>query len=134
MRHAKFIFVAFAIALIILHALKVYSQETKPDATSAVIQETKPTSAAEGKTGAKETGQDHLMGPEKRFVAAIGSDGVQQVEVIGGEYYFDPNYIIVKVSVPVELKVKKAPGYIPHDIVVKAPQAGIDFKTDMGKD
>jgi len=34
----------------------------------------------------------------------------------------------------VELKVKKAPGYIPHDILVKAPEAGIDFKTDMGKD
>ena len=128
MRYAKIIFVAFAMALIMPLSLKVYSQETnqetKADAAGAVIQETKPTLAAEGKNETKETGHDHSMGSENRFVATIGTDGVQHVEVIGGDYYFDPNYIIVKVSVPVELKVKKAPGYIPHDIAVKAPKAG----------
>jgi len=138
MRYAKIIFVAFAIALIMPLSLKVYSQETnqetKADAAGAVIQETRPTLAAEGKNETKETGHDHSMGSENRFVATIGTDGVQHVEVIGGDYYFDPNYIIVKVSVPVELKVKKAPGYIPHDIAVKAPKAGIDFITDIGKD
>jgi len=75
---------------------------------------------------------EHSMGTEKRAVAVIGADGVQHVEITGGEYFYDPNYIVVKVNVPVELKVKKTSGYVPHDIVVKAPDAGIDFKTDIG--
>ena len=44
---------------------------------------------------------------------------------------FDPNYIVVKVNKPVELTVKKASGYIPHNMVVKSPEAGIDFKVDL---
>ena len=67
----------------------------------------------------------------KRVVAVVGPDGVQRVEITGGEYFFDPNYIIVKANVPVELDVKKTPGFIPHDIVVKAPEAGIDFAVDL---
>lgn len=72
-------------------------------------------------------------GREKRVVAALGADGVQRAEVLGGGYYFDPNVIVVKVNAPVELTVKKEPGMAPHDIVVKAPEAGIDFKVDLGE-
>jgi plastocyanin domain-containing protein len=68
---------------------------------------------------------------EKRVVAAVDPDGVQRVAMTGGEYYFDPNVIVVKVNVPVELTVKKEAGITPHDISVKAPEAGIDFKTDL---
>jgi plastocyanin domain-containing protein len=68
---------------------------------------------------------------EKRFVAQVNANGVQEVSIIGGEYYFDPNYIVVKVNVPVELTVTKTKGFIPHDIVVKAPDAGIDFTIDL---
>ena len=64
---------------------------------------------------------------EKRVVAAVGADGIQRVEVNAGSYYFDPNVIVVKVNVPVELTVKKAGGSTPHNIVLKAPEAGIDF-------
>ena len=139
MRYAKIIFVACTVVLIMTFSWKSYCQEAnqeskKPDTAGAVTQEAKPTSVAEEKNEATEAVHDHSPGSEKRFVATIGADGVQHVEVIGGEYYFDPNYIIVKVRVPVELKVKKAPGYIPHDIAVKAPEAGIDFKTDLDKD
>ncbi len=80
---------------------------------------------------AKEEKDDHAMGKEKRLVATLGDDGIQRAEVIGGEYYFDPNHIIVKVNKPVELTVKKASGYVPHDLVVKAPEAGIDFKVNL---
>jgi plastocyanin len=138
MKSARNIFIAFVIALVLSIAFKSYSQETKqdtkPDAAGVAIQETTPALAAEGKTDEKDAGHDHVMGTEKRFVATVGVDGVQHVEVIGGDYYFDPNYIVVKVNVPVELKVKKASGYIPHDIAVKAPEAGIDFKKDLDKD
>ena len=62
------------------------------------------------------------MGKENRVVATAYVDGVQRVEVIGGEFYFDPNYIVVKVNKPVERMVKKASGYIPHNREVKSPE------------
>jgi plastocyanin domain-containing protein len=80
---------------------------------------------------AKEEKHEHAIGKEKRVVAAIGADGIQHVEITGGEYFFDPNYIVVKVNVPVELSVKKAEGFVPHNMGVKAPEAGIDFKIDL---
>ena len=44
---------------------------------------------------------------QNRVIAVIGTDGVQRVEITGGSYYFNPNDIVVKVNVPVELNVKK---------------------------
>jgi plastocyanin len=76
-------------------------------------------------------GQEPAKG---RFVAVIGDDGVQRVEITGGSYYFDPNDIVVKVNVPVELRVKKAGGSTPHSIALKAPEAGIDFSVSLGKE
>ena len=71
----------------------------------------------------------------KRTVqAAIGADGVQRVELVGGGYYFDPDHIIVKVNVPVELTVRKESGIVPHNIVVKAPEAGMEFEESLSSD
>ncbi len=69
--------------------------------------------------------------PEKRTVVTIGADGVQRIEVIGGSYYFDPNVIVVKVNVPVELRVRKESGITAHNMVLKAPEAGIDFSVSL---
>jgi len=74
---------------------------------------------------------DHGTWQEKRFVATVDDKGTQQVEIVGGDYYYDPNYIIVKINKPVELRVKKTAGYIPHNLVVHAPEAGIDFKLEL---
>lgn len=104
-------------------ALNGYGQDAK--------QELKP---AEEKAQTKEPGHERAPGQIKRFVAETGADGVQHVEITGGDYYFDPNYIVVKVNVPVEFKAKKAAGYVPHDLLVKAPDAGIDFKIDLKED
>ena len=71
---------------------------------------------------------------EKVFRAAVDSDGMQRVEVMGGSYFFNPNHIIVKVNVPVELIVRKESGIIPHNIVVKAPEAGIDFDVALASE
>ena len=68
------------------------------------------------------------------FVATIDPDGIQRVEIVGGSYYFDPDVIVVKVNIPVELKVKKAGGATPHSIVLKAPEAGIDFSVPLKKE
>lgn len=70
---------------------------------------------------------------KNRFVAVVGPDGVQRVEITGGSYYFDPDEIVVKVNVPVQLIVKKAGGATPHSMALKAPEAGIEFHVSLGK-
>lgn len=77
---------------------------------------------------------DHGTWKEKRFVATVGADGIQRAEMVGGDYFYDPNYIIVKVNKPVELKVKKAAGYVPHNLIAKSPEAGIAFTLDLKAD
>ena len=72
-----------------------------------------------------------MAAEKKEFTARVNADGIQKVEITGGSYFFDPNYIIVKVNVPVELTFKKEPGLIPHDVVLKAPDAGIDFEMEL---
>jgi plastocyanin domain-containing protein len=86
---------------------------------------------------AKQEGHEHTLMKEKRVVATVDADGVQRVAISGGEYYFDPNYIVVKVNVPVELKVKAAEDsswLVPHAIVVKAQEAGINFDESLSKE
>jgi plastocyanin domain-containing protein len=75
-------------------------------------------------------------GGEARKVeqALLGADGIQRVKVVGGSYFFTPGHIIVKVDVPVELSVSRESGMVPHDIVVKAPEAGINFSESMSTD
>lgn len=68
---------------------------------------------------------------KKIYKATIDTDGIQRVEVLAGSYYFDPNYIIVKVNVPVELKIRKEPGITPHNIVIKEPDADIDIRESL---
>ena len=71
---------------------------------------------------------------EKVFRATIGQDGIQHVDILGGGYFFRPNHIVVRVNVPVELRVKKEATYVPHDFAIKAPEAGIDFSVSMGEE
>lgn len=133
------------LALLMPLALAVHAEETKQDTAPAagpeVKQEMQQSAVPEVKpaeqTGSQPAEQPASGGPEskeKRFVATVGPDGVQHVEITGGEYYFEPNHIVLKVNVPVEFKVKKAKDtswLIPHDIVVKAPESGIDFKVSL---
>ena len=68
---------------------------------------------------------------KKEFVAGIDPDGVQRVEVLAGSYFFNPNYIVVKVNMPVEMKIRMEPGLIPHNIVLNAPDAGMDVALEL---
>ena len=67
----------------------------------------------------------------KTFRAVTDKDGVQRVDMIGGSYYFDPDHIVLTVHVPVELKIRKQSGLVPHDIVMKSPEAGMDFRVSL---
>ncbi len=71
---------------------------------------------------------------QKIFTATVDQDGVQRISMTGGEYFFEPNHIIVKVNMPVELSVKKTSGFVPHNIIIDAPEAGIEVNQNIGKD
>ncbi|RJG06435.1 quinol oxidase [Noviherbaspirillum cavernae] len=64
--------------------------------------------------------------------ARVDSDGVQRVRIVGGEYFFKPQHVIVKSGIPVELFVAKSPGIVPHTFVIDAPQAGIAVDEELG--
>ncbi|HXV09289.1 MAG TPA: quinol oxidase [Burkholderiales bacterium] len=71
------------------------------------------------------------QGQEEAYVAKVDADGVQRVRIVGGEYFFKPSHIIVKVNVPVELTASKEAGITPHNIVIKAPEAGLAVEEDI---
>lgn len=71
---------------------------------------------------------------EAPYRATVDSDGVQRIVVVGGSYFFKPGKIVVKVNVPVELKVTKESGMVPHTIVAASPEAGIVFSESLGTD
>ncbi len=75
-----------------------------------------------------------LFAADKPFVVNIGPDGVQRVEIVGGSYFFKPDYIAVKAHVPVEMSIRKEGGLIPHDFVINAPDAGMDFRVDLSSE
>lgn len=67
----------------------------------------------------------------KVYKAFAEPDGLQKVDIVSGEYFFDPDHIIVKVGLPVELHIRKEPGITPHNIIINAPEAGIDVREDL---
>ena len=68
------------------------------------------------------------------YVSKVDPDGVQRVRIEGGGYFFKPNHIVVKVNVPVELIASKEAGITPHNLVIKAPEAGIAVEEDLATD
>lgn len=63
---------------------------------------------------------------KKLFKTAIDKDGIQRVTISAGSFFFDPDYVVVRVNVPVEVTVKKEAEITPHDFVVDAPEAGFE--------
>lgn len=72
--------------------------------------------------------------PARAVTATVDADGVQRMEITGGGYYFDPFQVTVKVNTPVELKVRKEGGMVPHDFMIHAPEAGIDFDESLSSE
>ena len=54
--------------------------------------------------------------PVHEVTATTGTDNVQHVTVTAHSFYFDPNRIVVHRGVPVELKVKNAAWFVPHNL------------------
>lgn len=68
---------------------------------------------------------------KQAHVAKADPDGVQRVRVVAGSYFFKPNHIIVKVNAPVEILASREAGMTPHDLVIRAPDAGIAVEQDL---
>lgn len=71
---------------------------------------------------------------EPPVLVPIDKDGIQRVEILGGEYFFKPGHIVVKVNVPLEIKVRKDSLIVPHDFVIVAPEAGININESLSRD
>jgi plastocyanin domain-containing protein len=71
------------------------------------------------------------LAAQETVIASIDDDGVQRVRMIGGEYFFTPQRVIVKVNVPVELMLTKEAGVVPHSFVINAPEAGISVDEEL---
>jgi plastocyanin domain-containing protein len=69
--------------------------------------------------------------PKEKQAAKLDKDGVQRVKVTGGSYYFKPGHIVVKANVPVELLASRESGMTPHNLVIKAPEAGIAVEAEL---
>ncbi len=55
----------------------------------------------------------------------------QTIEVVLGSYFIQPDKITVKVGQPVTLNLINEASMVPHDLVIKAPDAGIDVAMDV---
>lgn len=64
---------------------------------------------------------------------AANKDGIQVVELVGGGYFFKPERVTVKVNKPVEFRVKKEAGIVPHNFVIEAPEAGVKIDEEIGE-
>ena len=71
---------------------------------------------------------------EEIFQAVIDADGKQRVRILGGNHFFRPSHVIVKVNVPVELSVSRESGIVPHTFVIKAAEAGIVIDESLDTD
>lgn len=59
--------------------------------------------------------------------AGAGAAEPRVIEISAGSYYFKPDKIQLRVGEPVTLKVRNEGSVVPHDLIVNAPEAGIDI-------
>jgi plastocyanin len=64
------------------------------------------------------------------FTPTFAAD-TQVIEVKLDSYTIKPERIVVKVNQAVTLKVTNEATFLPHNLVIKAPEAGIDVKVDV---
>lgn len=68
---------------------------------------------------------------ESGVIVPVSADGVQRMEIIVDSYFFSPNRLNVKENIPVELILKSVSWIIPHNFVLKSPEAGIEIEQEV---
>jgi plastocyanin domain-containing protein len=77
---------------------------------------------------------DGAWGKEEALSIPSGHGEVQRVEIVAGDYYFKPDRVVVRVNVPVEIYIEKEQGIVPHNIIIRAPEAGIDVEEELSSE
>lgn len=70
--------------------------------------------------------------PVQEIRAVAGDDGIQRVTVVAHSYWFEPNRIVVRAGVPVELSIKNGSLIVPHNFTCLAPESGIEINEGLG--
>lgn len=70
--------------------------------------------------------------PVREVTATMDADQVQRVTVRTHSFWFDPNRIVVKRGIPVEIMVKNGALFVPHDFSCTAGEAGVDVDARVG--
>lgn len=64
-------------------------------------------------------------------IVPVSADGTQRMEVTVDSYSFTPNRLIVKENIPVELTLKSVTWLVPHNFVLKSPEAGLEVEQEV---
>ena len=65
-------------------------------------------------------------------VTATPKESKQVAEISLHSFYFEPNRLVVKAGIPVELKLKKKSLFVPHNFSLYAPEAGMRIDQNVG--
>jgi plastocyanin domain-containing protein len=68
----------------------------------------------------------------ENVIVPVSKDNVQRLEITVDNYSFTPNRIVVKENIPVELIFKSVTRIVPHNFVLKSPEAGITIEKEIG--
>jgi plastocyanin domain-containing protein len=69
--------------------------------------------------------------PESVLVP-VSQDNVQRLEITVDSYSFTPSRLVVKQNVPVELIFKSVSWIVPHNFVLKSPEARLTIDQEIG--
>ena len=73
-----------------------------------------------------------LNRPVSEVTAKLDADGVQRVRVVAHSFYFEPNRIVVQAGAPVELTIKNAALFVPHNFTCPHVAGGDPVEKDLG--
>ncbi|MEW6542146.1 MAG: cupredoxin domain-containing protein [Nitrospirota bacterium] len=62
----------------------------------------------------------------------VGSDGVQRGTITLDSYSYTPSHLIVQAGKPVELTLTSVTIIVPHNFLLKEPEAGLEVSQDVG--
>ncbi len=65
-------------------------------------------------------------------IVPVSQDKVQRLEITVDSYSFTPSRFAVKENLPVELIFKSVTWIVPHNFVLKSPEAGITIEKEIG--
>lgn len=68
----------------------------------------------------------------ERVIVPVSVDHVQRLEITVDSYFFKPSHFVVKQNIPVELTFKGASWIVPHNFVLKSPEAGLTIDQEIG--